>query len=326
MSSYPPRHPSSGEGSSGGAKNKGGEGRPGGSCKERGRSSRSNNPSSRADNHHGFAATSQNLRPVTHDKVGYPLLCYLNNMDWAAVFPEFTIDDLGDQDWKKADLLLQTTYETWIAKAKKEKENLNEKKWTEEIATGMVDVLPPASSDGGGSIARVEAEHKVKSKRPDMSGLIDVLALGADDAPVLMVEAGLLNADWWKKLDQGLMYAPGVPNFTQPYLFVVLTVDVVTDDQSKIERGRMGVFLITPRDDFDDENAHYLERFRMSLLHRVETKGLMELSHGFGRVILAAHLLPGWNATDSSYRYLGPSCCRVTFPEVSNLVFLSVRL
>lgn len=322
MSSHPPRHPSSGEGSSG-VKKKGGEGRPGGGSKERGRSSRSNNPSSRADNHHGFAATSQNLRPVTHDKVGYPLLCYLNNKDWTAVFPEFKLDDLGDQDWEKSDVLLQTTYGKWIRNAKSEKVELNEKKWTGDIATGMVDALPPASSHGGRIIDRVEAEHRVESKKPDMSGQIDVLALGADDSPVLVVEVGLLNADWWKKLDQGLMYAPGVQNFTKPYLFVVLTVDVIKGDPLKIEGGRMGVFLITPRDDFDDENAHYLLRFRMSLLCRVETKDLTELSHNFGRVIRAAYLLPGWNATDSSYHYLGPSCCRVTFREVSNHVFLS---
>ena len=63
-----------------------------------------------------------------------------------------------------------------------------------------------------------------------MSGFVDVIAFGAEGSPVLSVEVGLLNDDWWKKLDQGLMCAPGLENFSQPILFVVVTVNVIKDD------------------------------------------------------------------------------------------------
>ena len=64
----------------------------------------------------------------------------------------------------------------------------------------------------------------------------------------------------------------------------------------------------------------------MSLLRRVQTESLTELSESFGRVLRAAYLLPGWNATaKSSYRYLGPSCCRVNVSEVRGAICMCVR-
>jgi hypothetical protein len=302
-------------GSSGGAK---GGGTGGSGSAERPRSSRSNNPSSRGDNYHGFAATSQNLRPVTHDKVGYPLLCYLNHKDWTAVFPEFTLADLnrpddGGRHWHRADALLHSKYQNWIKEAQKEGKDPHERKLTEVIAKGMKRALRASPT---GNITEVLYEHSVKTRTPDMSGLVDVIAFGSEGTPVLLVEVGLLSDDWWKKLDQGLMYAPGLEKFDQPILFVVLTVNVIKDDPRKIEGGRMGVFLVTPRNDFH-KDAHYLCKFRMSLLRRVQTESLTELSEAFGRVLRAAYVLPGWNSNaESSYRYLGPSCCRVTFSEV----------
>jgi hypothetical protein len=291
-----------------------------GSAEGRPRRSSSDNPSSRANNYHGFAAMSQNLRPVTHDKVGYPLLCYLNNKDWRAVFPAFALpsdprnihpnDD--DRHWNGADMLLRSEYENWIQEAQKNGKVPHEKKLTEKIAQGMATAL--RASPDGTVITEVLHEQSVKTRTPDMSGFVDVIALGSGGSPVLLVEVGLLNDDWWKKLDQGLMYAPGLKNFAaQPIMLVVLTVNVKKGDPLNVDGGRMGVFLVTPRSDFLEE-AHYLRKFRMSLLRRVQTNSLAELSEAFGRALRAACLLPGWNSTaaaDSGYRYLGPSCCRV---------------
>jgi hypothetical protein len=77
---------------------------------------------------------------------------------------------------------------------------------------------------------RVLSEVHVKTTERDMTGKVDILVQDRDESPVLMIEAGLLNDDWWRKLDQGLMYVPGLKMFTKPFLFVVLTMDVNRDD------------------------------------------------------------------------------------------------
>jgi hypothetical protein len=319
---------SSGGGSSGGGSS-GGSGGP--------RKSSANNPSSRGDNHHGFAVTSSNLRPATHTKVGYPLLCFLNRKKCGTdQFP--TISEGGELQPASADGLLNEVYGNWVragqkaakeaeeaaaakakaaeeakAEEKKEKENkqVGEKDLTEALATKMEETLGHIDD----ACLRVRPEVHVKMKNPDMTGKVDILVQDREGSPVLMIEAGLLNDDWWKKLDQGLMYVPGLKNFTKPFLFVVLTMDVKRDDPDNIQGGRMGAFLVTPRSEGD--NPRLLAKFRMTLLWRDETTDLKQFSKHFGRILRATCLLPKWNAAPSTYHYLGPSCCRIGENEVS---------
>jgi hypothetical protein len=100
-----------------------------------------------------------------------------------------------------------------------------------------------------------------------------------------MIEAGLLNDDWWRKLDQGLMFVPGLKMFTKPFLFAVLTMDVNRDDPNSISRGRMGAFLIAPLSEGD--TPRHVAGFRMTLLRRDETAALKQFSEHFGRESVA---------------------------------------
>jgi hypothetical protein len=425
------------------------------------RKSTTNNPSSRGDNHRGFAVTCQNLRPVTHVEVGYPLLCYLNHTKACGTTEDFLPDfaysaaaaayaaaaagvdedggggtsnpllvPAGEKKQQQqqqplfpfashsADRLLKDVYGDWIRqglaaaasaaaaeewakeeeaageapppeeepKAEKQKP-VNEKSLTKALAEkikvaftpkhkddgdddddgdcdddkhkdggdggddddeetltqALADKMKVASTpknkeddgdceddkhedddgdgDGdGATILSVESEVHVKMTDPDMTGKVDVLVKDKEGSPVLMIEAGLLNDDWWKKVDQGLMYVPGLAHFTKPFMFVVLTIDANKDDpDNAFHGGRMGAFLITPR----TSGPNRFAKFRMSLLWRDATTDLSLFSEQFGRILRATCLLSKWNNAappppppSMSYHYLGPSCCRISASKV----------
>jgi hypothetical protein len=129
-----------------------------------------------------------------------------------------------------------------------------------------------------------------------------------------MIEAGLLNDDWWRKLDQVLMYVPGLKMFTKPFLFVVLTMDVNRDDPDSIHGGRMGAFLIAPRSEGD--TPRHLAGFRMTLLRRDETTDLVAVFGALGENPWRCVPFAKVERSPLSYHYLGPSCCRIGASEV----------
>lgn len=318
-------------------------------------SSTNHNPTSsslcRADSHRGFAVTCMNLRPATHVKVGYPLLCYLNRKAcWTALFPTFSASGDDDDDdnigscnrlparkeelrFDDADGILNDVYGTWVrgccqtaTKGADEDEaedetntlRVDEMALTKALADQMQYAL--RHNDDGANL-KVRSEFHVQMTNPDRTGTVDVLVQDREESPVLLVEVGLRNEDWWKKLDQGLMCVPALKEFHKPFLFVVLTMDVKRDDDpDNIQGGRMGAYLITPRSQGDNANPRrHLAKFRMTLLWRDETRDLNQFSKHFGRILRAACLLPTWNVAPSTYKYLGPSCCRIGKNKVSVL-------
>jgi hypothetical protein len=172
--------------------------------------------------------------------------------------------------------------------------------------------------------SNLEALHQYLVSRPP--GKIDVLVRrvahdkSSSTAPVLLIEVGLQNEDWWKKVDQGITYVQALTKvddgdddddekedkarFTEPMLFTVVTID---KKNRELTSARLGVFLCTQRNPESPSG-----NFRVALLWRTETKDLQELSKAFGRMLRATCLLPKWKDTDcKNYEYLGPNCCRI---------------
>jgi hypothetical protein len=138
--------------------------------------------------------------------------------------------------------------------------------------------------------------------------------------PVLMIEVGLHNAEWWRKVDRILKYIVGPKGqdgtFAHPVLTTVLTVELDKErGRSVFMNARIGTFLVTCATS-RPSNARDV---RAALLRRVETNDLHVLSKEMGRVIRAACFLPDWVDSsrqfpiDENHRqeYLAPHCRRV---------------
>ena len=265
----------------------------------------SDSPSASASNNYGFEEIVQRLRSVLHHPMGLPLTCLLENKSESKV-KELLLRNFSDQleTQLKSDAfddLFSACYSSWT--------NPGEPALTAALSTRMGQAMKDSN---------LEALHQYLVSRP--TGTIDVLVRrvahdkSSSTAPVLLIEVGLQNEDWWKKVDQGITYVQALTkvdgekrdraHFTEPMLFTVITIET---KNRELMSARLGVFLCTqrkPESPSDD--------FRVALLWRTETKDLQELSKAFGRMLRATCLLPKWKDTAcENYQYLGPNCCRI---------------
>jgi hypothetical protein len=271
----------------------------------------SDSPSASASNKHGFAEIVQRLRSVLHHPMGLPLTCLLENKSENKV-KKLLLRNFSDQ--LEAELksdafddLFSECYSSWT-----ETENPGEPALTAALSTRMGEAMKASN---------LEALHQYVVPRPP--GKIDVLVRRVahdksnSTAPVLLIEVGLHNEDWWKKVDQGITYVQALTKvdddddekedkarFTEPMLFTIFTIE---KKNRELMSARLGVFLCTRR-----KPTSPSDDFRVALLWRTDTKDLHEMSKAFGRMMRATCLLPKWKDTAcENYEYLGPNCCRV---------------
>jgi hypothetical protein len=151
--------------------------------------------------------------------------------------------------------------------------------------------------------------------------------------PILMVEIGTSNAEWWSKMDLALSYLPvlrdGNGELAHPVLFALLTVESNTMEDAAAAAAAAaasvaasGVASVAapaayaaPAGAADDAAASFKagriatflatsphakptggEHFRIMLLSRAETADLSALSAELGRAVCAACLVPSWVA------------------------------
>jgi hypothetical protein len=135
--------------------------------------------------------------------------------------------------------------------------------------------------------------------------------------PRLLVGVGLNHDEWWKELDQAVMYVNGMDHLMGALLVAVVTVQAKHCDDAAprgaFESARIGLFLATPPGMVTEAPER-----RISLLWHTETENLRWLSDTFGRALFAStRLLPGWLEAsqqmmdEGEYRSLGPHCCRI---------------
>jgi hypothetical protein len=159
----------------------------------------------------------------------------------------------------------------------------------------------------------------VDANGDDRRGKVD-LFLGSDTSTenpqsiITVIDIGLGNIEWWKKVDQGVTYVELLGDaqnktfcFKKAMLLAVITVEKIgTVEEKKDLKARFGVFLCTPKGSKDSSD------FRMSLLWREETQTLQDASRAFGKLILATYQCEKWRDMKPKlkYSYLGPNCCR----------------
>jgi hypothetical protein len=317
------------------------------------RSGDSPTTSTTACNANGFDKSLHVLRSVLHHQLGFPLLCYLHGSDAfrrAGVrCPELVrqVDppahdppprqpqqhnpQEGRQDrqqqpppppqqprqpqpprWGDFDTLLQEAFVDWLLRAGVQGRVPYEPALTGKLSERMNRALAPhgMTSDHNSS---VRTEVETVTGRPD----ILVREAAANRHPLLAIEVGLSNSDWWQKMDQILKYLVGLRDnddkFTQPILLCVLTIE--TDRGCVFAGARIGTFLAT----CTKTSPAQTKDFRLAMLRRAETTDLALLSTELAKVVRAACLLPSWVAAtrqvpaDENFRqeYLGPNCRRV---------------
>jgi hypothetical protein len=118
---------------------------------------------------------------------------------------------------------------------------------------------------------------------------------------------------FWTKVHQNRQYElmlqtgetdiTGIQFKSRPMLLVTLTIQKGKD--FSFVSGRLGVFLVTPKDNGDRRGS------RVCLLTRTQATELDELSTALGQVLRAAVAMPRLDATSVRFDYLGPNCCRI---------------
>jgi hypothetical protein len=172
----------------------------------------------------------------------------------------------------------------------------------------------------------------LKQQKRFQDGQVDAIIYknsNANDSPksvVSIIEFGLNNREWWKKVDQILMYVNKLQEdaknkyvFDQPIILGVFTVDSIektTEDQDKKRNrsncvdndppSRFGVFLCTRR---ANESS-----FRIALLWRNEVSTQVEATIEFVKFYAALQIsvkCRQYTVDQEKYEYFGPNCCKI---------------
>jgi hypothetical protein len=286
--------------------------------------SASDRPSSARDRD-GFIHAVNCNRSVLHHKVGLPLACYLHESSIERIQPYYNfpslsavVEGVGVSD--DHDEIFEKCFDSWLPE--KRRGVASEKDLTKRLAR---DVQSTLNSRGGNVWAAVD-EHWVKEGRTrryidflvrcrkanELKAMIEREQSATADAdaqqgaPVLLVEVGLGNEEWWAKVDQGFEYLKCLNDVKDPLLLMAITVDA---NAEKEHLHRIGVFLVTPKR--GSSNPDSRRKYVSALLWRDQARGIKALSQSFGRVLRASCLLVEWDAEESTYQYLGPNCCRI---------------
>ena len=262
------------------------------SASSRSKSSKSSSvssPSASASTSAGFTATDKKLRSVLAHPIGLPLAASLNESgqlksDLCQLYPDIDYRPLG------LDEIFSSAAKEWNGQREVD---LTAKLLTElnksEVAACAEKVIRGVDANGD-----------------DRRGKVD-LFLGSDTSTekpqsiVTVIEVGLGNIEWWKKVDQGVTYAELLGDaqnktfcFKKAMLLAVITVEKVgtSVEELKSLKARFGVFLCIPKGSKDSSD------FRMSLLWQESAFQMLWMHPGGSGSLLAIRV------TSESHYYL----------------------
>lgn len=290
------------------------------------RSNSSDSPSASATEEHGRDELDRRLRSVLSHRLGIPLLYAFHEKDpstlsqlgqeLAVWVQKITTNRACSQKQQSTrNSVLQSAVEEW----KKGEYKQNEPQLTKILST-KINQLSEC----------FHAFEQLTVKEPNKpDGRIDMVFSTADSkneeretTPLTVIEFGLSCKDWWKKLDQGIMYLDRMRRFQKtncvrfqkPLLLAIVTIDNGREqpDGSDNFRMRLGVFLCSRKNTNVDSDV-----FRMSLLWHSQVSTLADASLMFGTLIRVSSLFKdlrdgaGHEDDSNQYEYFSSNCCRI---------------
>ena len=268
--------------------------------------SNTDSPSWLANNSDGRNELDQRIRSVLSQPLGLALLLAFH--DNVAIHNDLPL-------WMNyfCDCQRNTTYDKVLAESVAKWRKMKISDMTEFELTELIETTTK-------EIGSVLVQGRVKlqqdqTKNNQVSMDMEVETQN-DNTPSLLIEVGLNNDDWFKKLHQGMKYlelmcldvnATKNCTFKEPLLLAIVTMD--KDDQEAQVDFQIGVFLCW-RKDLETNN------FRMSLLWQYKTDSLEHASKLFGRTLVIAKNFgmcrDNFKTVDEEkYEYLSSNCCKV---------------
>jgi hypothetical protein len=275
--------------------------------------SHSDSANASATNDHGRCTVNNRFRSILSHPLGLPLFYVLHDKEPSTLGFElfdkiFGIEskqafhnDAAPSNIKTLDGILETALREWVITP-----NSVETHLTKRMST-LIEL------EFGNTGFHSAAEVGVKYENRPKDGKIDILLSNSSSStPLAIIEVGLHDNEWWKKLDQNVKYLDSFGDhqrdprlrFDVPLLFAVLTIE--GEKTTKERRYKLGVFFCTPKERDDD--------CRMSLLAQFCTNNRQLAAKAFGRVLRATYFLDKWrNKTrvDKTVEYFSSNCCRV---------------
>jgi hypothetical protein len=279
-----------------------------------------------ADTGYGYNGCLSKVRSLTMHPLGFLLtdLFHRKPQEGGLTLPAQLEKFRSHQSDETGENAVETKFASllqwWLKKSRVRGGKKKSREWRNgrDLTTLLAKSMAPFWRDD----ARVRVTHENRLPWGRTFSKADIMVVGAgsgekhEDLAVLMIEMGLSNSQWWKKLHHGIMYIESLLSLDmlqKPMLLTVFTVDAPPhkDSSEKIREftgAQVGVFLVVPKG--------YKKDFRISLLWREHTEKQEDVPNWFVRIQRAAEFVMKWNkdktsGEDLDYEYLGPHCCRI---------------
>jgi hypothetical protein len=282
--------------------------------------------SSSANTDLGFIKTNNSLRSILYHPIALPLTTFLNDKQ-----SSYLPDDYW-QHWQTNENI-KDDYDAYRENfCKFVDENDLSCNWDGKSEKSFVSVLKKKSDDFNIFLTDnytnrtkkpriiVEKEKCIGDSRERVdvifSELCDIDDKDTTKSVVSIMEFGIGNAHWWKKVDQILKYfAKLIKNekndVNQPIVLSIITIDKIKE-KGTID-SRIGVFLCTRKG---------INKYRIALLWRKKISNLKEVTKEFVKICASLHFLASSRQSKmKEYKYLGPNCCKIG-SKVSNKPFI----
>jgi hypothetical protein len=294
----------------------------GGGSRKASKKRSSDSPSASGSNGDGKLQVNGRLCSVLSHPLALPLLHMLhgNNpgkLDYLSRTSKFYKDDDDDgTESTSFDRIFENTFNDWLKVTRRDEPGL-----TKALAKAIEDKHEDMNFHSDGE---VRMNHEDRSKpygRIDIFLTPEEKASETESTPFAIIEVGLNDVDWWKKMDQSMKYLAKMGSdqndkrlrFGEPLLLAVLTVEedggAPSDEELKV---RLGVFFCSPKGTYKDD-------YRISLLWQSHTNDLTKASKNFGRLLRVTSDFSRWRVegqVNVGWEYLGPDCCKVEFDQV----------
>jgi hypothetical protein len=291
------------------------------------RSVNSNSPSASASNEIGRLWFSRQRSVLSHP-LGLPLFRVFNDPSTVSVLGDELINKLlgkssagtpVSEDGARLDFILERAMRAWLAPSPAKKATRKEP----GLTTVMSELIEHEySTTNFHSDAEVRVAVVYEDSSPYKLPAIDILFSTEEKSsmkrstPLVVIEVGRSNSNWWQKFDQGCKYVVSLGetqvgdnrlDFTEPLLYAVLTIQGEKGGDGEFE-ARQAVFLCSRKGNHD---------MRMTLLRQSKTDSIQAASLEFGRLLHVTSFFKDLRKAcaekteETVYQYFSSSCCKV---------------